>query len=600
MHKACLLLSGIVGCLVLTAQDAPISSDVHAPLFQAPKAESIASQTARLVPQTGAEASAEVAHRNFIDDFVFAKMAKDGVPHAGLSNDREFLRRIHLDLTGRIPSSEQVRQFIANDAPDKRPQLIDQLIGSPEFVDKWSYFFMDTLRINGKSAGYQLFHYMLKQSLAADRPYDDLARAMMSSSGKSNLVVAAVNPITREHVEGRPGQVDHGDDLRKVQQSDTHDELTVQFGKVFLGMNLSCISCHDGAHHLEKVNVYLSQKKRSDFFQQAAFMGHTRYIPHVENAEAIMAHFVVDDLATGYDTKGATMLRMGRLGGPNEPKFILTGETADPDADPRDELARMMTADVQFSRATVNMVWAKLMGFGFVEPYDEFDLARQDPNNLPEGWDVQPSHPELLNALAKRFRESNYSLHELFRVVCNSSAYQLSASFPGEWNDRYTKYYARKYVRMLTAEELHDAIVTATGQTGELRDGSRKVAMAMQVSVPQPRGDMKSFMQAFGQNNRGTVAHPPAASPLQPIMMMRSSVVNERVTAENDSRLQKLLDEYDSDAPVIDELFLSSIARLPTAAEKDFALTAMANDRKRGGENLQWALLNLSEFLYNF
>jgi hypothetical protein len=107
-------------------------------------------------------------------------------------------------------------------------------------------------------------------------------------------------------------------------------------------------------------------------------------------------------------------------------------------------------------------------------------------------------------------------------------------------------------------------------------------------------------MQAFGQNNRGTVAHPPAASPLQPIMMMRSSVVNERVTAENDSRLQKLLDEYDSDAPVIDELFLSSIARLPTAAEKDFALTAMANDRKRGGENLQWALLNLSEFLYNF
>jgi len=600
MRKACLLLSGIVGCLVVVAQDAPIGSDVHAPLFQAPKSEAIASQTARLALQADTVASAEVAHKNFIDDFVFAKMAKEGVPHAGLANDREFLRRIYLDLTGRIPSSEQVRNFVDNDAPDKRAQLIDELIGSPAFVDKWSYFFMDTLRINGKSAGYQLFHYMLKQSLAADRPYDDLARVMMTSSGKSNLVVAAVNPITREHVEGKPGQVDHGDDLRKVQQLDTHDELTVQFGKVFLGMNLSCISCHDGANHLEKVNVYLTGKKRSDFFQQAAFMGRTRYIPHVERTEQIMAHFVVDDLALGYDTKGATMLRMGRKGGSNEPKFILTDETADPEADPRDELARMMTADVQFSRATVNMFWAKLMGFGFVEPYDEFDLARQDPNNLPEGWDVQPSHPELLNALAKHFRDSNYSLHELFRVVTNSSAYQLSASFPGEWNDTYTKYYARKYVRMLTAEELHDAIVTATGEAGEMNDGSRKVAMAMQVSVPRNKGDMKSFMQAFGQNNRGTVSHPPIASPLQPIMMMRSSVVNDRVTAQNDSRLEKLLNEYDSNAPVVDELFLSSIARLPTAAEKDFALTAMANDRKKGGEDLQWALLNLSEFLYNF
>jgi hypothetical protein len=527
-------------------------------------------------------------------------MAKDGVPHAGLANDREFLRRVYLDLTGRIPSSDQVREFIANEAPDKRAQLIDSLIGSPEFVDKWSYFFMDTLRINGKSAGYQLFHYMLKQSLAADRPYDDLARAMMTSSGKSNLVVAAVNPITREHVEGKPGQVDHGDDLRKVQQLDTHDELTIQFGKVFLGMNLSCISCHDGANHLEKVNVYLTGKKRTDFFQQAAFMGHTRYIPHVERTEQIMAHFVVDDLAPGYDTNGPTMLRMGRQGGPNEPKFILTDEKPDPEADPRDELARMMTTDVQFSRATVNMFWAKLMGFGFVEPYDEFDLARQDPGNLPEGWDVQPSHPELLNALAKHFRESGYSLHELFRVVTNSSAYQLSASFPGQWNDSYTKYYARKYVRMLTAEELHDAIASATGRPGELRDGSQRVGMAMQVSLPQNRGDMRSFMQAFGQNNRGTVARPPVPSPLQPIMMMRSSVVNDRVIAENNSRLQRLLTEHDSNAPVVDELFLSSIARLPTAAEKDFALTAMANDRKKGGEALQWALLNLSEFLYNF
>ena len=106
----------------------------------------------------------------------------------------------------------------------------------------------------------------------------------------------------------------------KVHQIDTHDELTILFGKVFLGINLSCISCHDGADHLEKVNVYLSQQKRSDFFQQAAFLGHTRYIPHVEQSEALMGHFIVDDLAPGYDTKADSMLRIERSGGPSQPE----------------------------------------------------------------------------------------------------------------------------------------------------------------------------------------------------------------------------------------------------------------------------------------
>ncbi len=235
-----------------------------------------------------------------------------------------------------------------------------------------------------------------------------------------------------------------------------------------------------------------------------------------------------------------------------------------------------------------------------MEPYDGFDLARQDPDNLPEGWDVQPSHPELLDELAQSFRESGYSLHELFRTICNSSAYQLSASFPGDWSDSYTTYYARKYVRMLTAEELHDAIVSATRMPGELKDGKRTVPMAMQVSLPQTKGETKSFMQAFGQANRGTVAKKPVQSPMQSIMLMRSGVVNERIVADDDSRLETLLKENTSNEAVVDELFLASIARLPTSSEKDTALTAMAKNRVRGGEDLQWALINLSEFLYNF
>jgi len=592
--------------------------EVHAPLFQAPKVSKagvVTDQVTAHLPKPTAQAG-RMRRSNLIDEHIFGKMEREGIPHAPLAGDQEFIRRVYLDITGRIPSPADVREFLSDPSKDKRAKLIQRLIGSEGFVDKWAYFFMDLVRANGKmQRGISIFHIMLKESLAADRPYDDLARSMMASSAKSNHVVAAVNPIVREHVEGKPGEADHADDLSKIHQMDTHDEVSILFGKVFLGINLSCIACHDGARHLEKVNVYLSTKKRADFFQHAAFMGRARYIPHVENREAKMGHFTVDDLGPGYDTKGESMLRIKRFGGPVNPKFILTNEVASPDREPREELGRMMTAHPQFARATVNMFWAKLMGIGIVEPFDEFDLARQDPRKVPEGWEVQPSHPELLNELASYFEKNNYSIHKLFSLICNSSAYQLSARFPGEWSEKYTPYYARKFARMLSAEELHDAIASATERPGKFGGARRRPAinaddedapapvatMAMQLSMPRNTGELKSFMQAFGQANRGTPARPPQPSPLQPIMLMRSPVVNDRVLAANDSRLQRLLDSYSNDnAKVVEELFMGSLSRNPLPEEKTLALSVMEKNRVEGAQNVQWALLNLVEFLYNF
>lgn len=592
-----------------------MSSDVHAPLFKDPKPLDAGVKTERLAGSLppGANKSEPIAHRNLIDDLVFAKMAKDGIPHAPLSTDQEFFRRVTLDLTGRIPLAADLRTFLADNSPNKRAKLIDNLIGSPAFVDKWAYFYMDLIRANGKmSRGINLFHYTLKESLASDRPYDDFARSLIAGSAKSNFVVASVNPIVREHVEGKPGQEVGPDTLQKIQQVDTHDELAILYGRVFLGMNLSCISCHDGAAHLEKVNVYLSKKKRTDFFQQSAFFGNTRYIPHVERTEAIMGHFLVDDLAAGYNTKADSMLRMKRLGGPGTPKFILNDETIPEGAEPRAELARMITSHPQFARATVNLYWSKLMGFGIVEPVDEFDLARQDPKNVPEGWPLQPSNPELLDQLAVYFRTHNHSLHSLFRLICNSSAYQLSTRFSGEWSDNYTRYYARKYARMLSAEELHDSITIATGRPGVFGSGRRSsvatedappgpvVTMAMQAAMPRAQGELKSFLNAFGESNRGTPAKAAQASPLQPIMLMRSPVVNDRVLAAKDSRVQRLLDTYKDNGKVVEELFVSTLSREPLPEEKKLAVSFLDQDRVNGAQNVQWALLNLVEFLYNF
>ena len=579
-------------------------SEIHAPLLQpAPSSDlgAITDRVASTLPASSASAEARMPRRNYIDEYIFGKMERDRVPHAALSSDYEFLRRVSLDLTGRIPSPDEIRSFVASKDPEKRDKLVAELVNSEAYVDKWSYFFMDLFRANGKMGrGEDLFHYWMQENLRVDRPYDDVVRSLIAASAKSNHVVAAANVIAREHVQGK-AQPDDGRDMGMVQQLDTDDELSVLYAKTFLGINISCISCHDGRGHLEKVNVWLSQRKRHDFFENSAFLGHTRYLMYWEHGKPQSGEFLIDDGNPGYDTKGPSMIRVPRFGGPETPAFLLTGEQPRTGEEPREALARMLTAHPQFARATVNMFWAKLMGFGIVEPFDEFDLARQDPNHVPAGWQLQPSHPELLDALAKDFREHNYSIRRLLTTICRSNAYQLSSRFDGEWKAAYTKYYARKFVRQLGAEEIHDEIALATSRPGNFKFGGENVGMAMELSGPAGNADVRYFMQTFGQSNRSNPPHAPTGSPLQPMLLMQSPVVNDRVKAAKDSRVERLLDTYKQDnGRVVDELFLATLCRPASAAERKVALNAMASDRVRGAQDLQWALINQVEFLFSY
>ena len=572
---------------------------IHAPLLEPRVSDADpAAVTARVAGAAKASA-VPVARKSFVDEHIFGKMERDGVPHAALAGDGEFLRRVSLDLIGRIPTPEEIRAFHDDAAPDKREARIRALLGREAFAEKWAYVYMDLFRANGKMGrGRELLHYWLKENLRSDRPYDEWVRAIMTASAKSNHVVAASNVIAREHVQGK-AQPDDGRDMGMVQQLDTHDELTILYAKAFLGVNLSCISCHDGAGHLEKVNVDLAGRTRNEFHRTAAFLGRTRYLMYWEDGKPQSGEFLIDDLAPGYDTEGASMLRVPRWGGESSPAFFLTGEEPRPGEDPRDAFARMLTAHPQFARATVNTVWKQLMGYGIVEPFDEFDLARQDPENLPEGWTLQPSHPALLDELARDFEASGYSLKHLFARIAGSSAYQLSAAFPGEWKDAYRPYFARKFVRMLSAEELHDAIVISTSQPGKFSFGGDSVGMAMQLSQPQGGGDLKYLLRTFGQSTRRNPPKPLAGSLLQPLVLMQTPVVADRVKAENDSRVQRLLDAYPENAKVVDELFLATLARTPTQDERAIGLEELAADRVHGAENLQWALINNPEFFFN-
>ncbi len=572
--------------------------EIHAPLLK-PKTDSSAAElTDKIAPRSSAKVE-PAARRNFIDQHIFGKIERDNIPHSPLAEDAEFLRRVQLDIIGRIPTSDEVKTFAADADPQKRSKKIDELLSREAFNEKWAYFYMNLFRANGKMGrGRELFHYWLKENLRADRPYDEWVRAIITSAGKSSNVLAASNVIAREHVQGRAQPFD-GHDWGMVHQLDTHDELTILYGKVFLGINLSCISCHDGVNHLEPVNVYLTGQTRNDFHRLSAFLGQTRYMMYWEGGDVKANEFMIDDLGPGYDTAGESMLRIARFGGENSPKFLLNDEPAQEGELPREAFARILTSQPQFAIATVNMFWKQLMAYGIVEPYDEFDLARQDPDNVPEGWQLQPTHPELLEELAADFRESGYSLKHLFRRICSSSAYQLSASFPSEWHPGYQPYFARKFVRMLTAEELHDAIVISTSRPGKFKFGGDVVGMAMQLSEPQGAGDLKYLLRTFGQSTRRNPPKPLNGSLRQPLALMQSPTVSDRVKADNDSRVQRLLDSYDDNDRVVDELFLATLARDPSAAEKEVALAELAEDRTRGAENLQWALINNVEFFFN-
>lgn len=578
----------------------------HLPLLQPAVSKSaiagkLTAELAASLPKQGSSLG-KTPIRTYIDQYLFARMQRDKIPHAAVAGDGEFARRAWLDATGRIPSADDLQTFLASKDPEKRGKLVDKLTESEAFVDRWAFYFEDLFRAGGRmGSGLNLFHFWIREWLTLDRPYNDVVTDLLTGAGKTSFSVPAGMYFARDFVKAKddPTTPDAHD---LVEQADTIDEFTVTYSKVFLGLNMACISCHDGRRHLEKVNLFLTEKKREDFFGQAAFFGKTRQIMNWENGYQANTEFTVDDQGSGYDPKALSLVRVPRRGGNANPRFILTGETPSAGQNTRDELARMITGDIQFSRAFTNRIWAEFMGFGIVEPVDEFDLARYDPKHPPPApWPIQPSNPELLDAMAKDFAGSRYSFRHLVRTIMKSSAYQMSSSFPGEWKPEYTQYYSRKFVRMLSAAELHDAIVLATAKPGEPTPAENSDGMVMQMPEPgKARPDVKSFLRTFGQSNRDDMPKKVPQSSLQAMLLMQSRIVTERVRAQGGTRVELLLRDYADDRVLIEKLYLSTVSRKPSDAEMAVALKALSTDRRTGSENLQWALINSPEFIFNY
>jgi hypothetical protein len=555
------------------------------------------------LPQLGS-GDQKIVIRNLIDQHLFGAMKDDSVPHAPLTSDHEFCRRVYLDLIGRIPTPEQLQAFVGSQAPDKRERLIDSLIDSEEWVQQWGYWFGDLFRVCGNRIGnptLKHFDAWIRESLRGDKPYDRFVTEMLTASAPNTNWMPDAAPsgfLTRWHVTGITMYHDN--------YEDTADEIIVNTSRIFLGINYQCISCHGGKGFLEKVSLDLTSRKRSDFWAMSAFFGKTRV-----RVVTYQDRYTITEDGTGYNTKAPSMVRLQRDGsGTIEPAFVLTGEKADPTKPLRPQFARMLTAHPQFARATVNLIWKQFFGLGIVDPVDSFDMARQDPHaKLPEPWACQPTNDDLLNALSSDFAKNRFSLKQLMRTIARSSAYQMSSRFDGEWKESYTPYFARHYVRQLTAEQLHDAICQATQVFGDYkrRDWTYETPIApvrfwTEAASPEDigNGEAKGFLRTFGQANREQFDRQPGGSVLQAMSLMNNPFVTRRVQAANNSRVEQLVKSAKSNAEIVDELYLATLSRQPLPQEKKLALTWLEQDRKQGAEDLHWSLLNKLDFVFNY
>jgi hypothetical protein len=542
---------------------------------------------------------APLPQANFIDTFVSSRLQKSGVSPAGIAGDEEFLRRVSLDLTGRIPTAAAVQAFVADPTPGKRANKIDELLASPAFCDRWTMWFGDLVQnvqtakvINLFYPGRNAYHDWIYASICGGKPYDQMVRELVAAQGDATTS-GPPNFIARQQING-PFQ-------------DLYDNLASTSGDQFLGVRLLCISCHDGRGHLEGVNSYLRNKSRYDFWRTAAFFSRldltwTGYNDPLDSRSRFIKYEFGDNLTGSYrlnTTDGNKSPRKPADGQPDfvTPAFILTGEAPGAGEPYRQAFGRMLTSNRQFARATVNYLWKEMFGLGLVEPADGFDLSQLG---------TQPSNPELLEALTDDFIANGYSLRATLRTMAMSSTYQLSTRYtPGGWNEAWVPLFARHYPHRLTAEMLYDAVAAATG-VETLIDvrGTSSVAHAMQLPDPLEPGPFTRvgiFLNNFGRGNRDDALRTNDGSILQALAVMNDTIVTSRILrSTSGSAVARVLASTSDPGAIVDQIYLDTLSRRPNAAERQVAINSLLEgDLGDSAEDLQFALINSLEFLFD-
>jgi hypothetical protein len=569
-----------------------------------------------------AVAAASLPVRNLVDAEIFGRLAREGIPAAPLSGDEEFVRRIHLDLTGRLPSPEAVQNFLRDDSPDKRTRLIEELFTTPEYVDKWTMWMGEWLKntaastnVNRQPNGRNALYRYLYAAVERDQPLRDVAYEALTARGNNfddasapvNFIVASITPM---------GPI-----------QDQYDTAFANAASTFLGLGYyDCLLCHNGRGHLEEVSLWGKSVTRLEAMQTAAFFSRQRIAARSQReglCEATQScqgmfyfnSFDVDDRVTGaygLNTNFGNRPNRTPIGNAREltPEYRGTGMTP---RTPywREEFAELMIRDPMFARNLANRLWKAVFNLGLVEPVDALDPARLDPAAPPAGqWDLQATHPELLEKLAQYLRDVNFQMKPFLRLLLESSAYQLSSRYDAAWSPALTPLFARHLARRLEGEEIHDAIVQATGAPASytVTGFPNPVQWAMQLPEPnEPRGNpgnAVTFMNTFFRGNRDNTARRQDGSIQQQLALMNDLFVLNRLRVAASPVLRRIAG-IASPEEAVRQLYLVFLSRSPSRAElasgaAHLAKATSAAQRNAAVEDLAWVCVNKVEFLFSY
>ena len=495
---------------------------------------------------------------NFVDKHTFAKLKMLSLPPSDLCSDADFVRRAYLDLCGILPPPAEATAFLNDKNAGKRARLIDALLERPEYADFWTLKWSDVLRSSRKAIevkGVHVFQHWLHGHIAANTPMDEVVRELLTASGST-----FANPPANY--------------FRIARDPPNLAETTAQ---LFLGVRMQCAKCHN--HPFERWT-------QDDYYSMAAFFARVRQKKDATEVAAKDKNKTAGAEIIFVDRNGeVTQPRTGKV---MAPKFMGGPVAPVPQGtDRREALAAWMTGrdNPFFARAMVNRVWYHLMGRGIVEPVDDF----RDSN--------PPANDELLDALASDFVAHRYDLKHLIRTIMKSRTYQLSAE-TNAFNKDDAKYFSHAVTKLLTAEQLLDAISAAT-EVAEKFPGLPLGTRAVQL----PDGEMNHpFLKTFNQPARELACEcerETDSNLAQALQLINGPTVNDKLRNPN-NRLGRLLGKGASDREVVTELYLATLSRPPTEAEIKLGLEHInkAADKRKKWEDLHWALLNAKEFLF--
>jgi hypothetical protein len=484
----------------------------------------------------------DVPTNNYIDELVYAKLKSVRVLPSDLCSESDFVRRLHLDLTGLPPEPEAVKKFLDDKTPSKlkREKLIDLLVGSTDFVDHWTNKWADLLQVNRKFLGVEgaeAFRKYLRNAVQTNQPYDRFCYELLTGTG-SNVA----NPASAYFKILR--------DPDQAMENTTH---------LFMAVRFNCNKCHDHPFERWTQNQYY---ELSAYFTQVARKEDPKFKGRKTEGSAVRGALPLVEIIEDKKDGEIKNERTGEYAVASFP-FKHAGSPK-AEGPRRQQLAKWITSkdNPYFAKSYVNRMWSYLLGVGIIEPVD--DIRAGNP----------PTNPQLLDRLTEEFVKSNFNVQELIKTICKSRTYQHSIA-TNAFNKDDDVNYSHATARRLQAEVLFDAIHRTAGSPSKIPGlpvGTRAV-MTIDSSVKVPGG----FLELLGRPPRESACECERSSGMQlgPILsLLTGPVLNDAIKDPN-NRIATIVMAEKDDAKVVEEIYLAIINRRPTAQEIEIGVGAI-------------------------